>query len=276
MKRIILLAATVLLITTLQAQKFSFTGKYPIKVQEKTISGEKVDSWDSTAAKVAGAVDLGSVFVKRSDSAYAKPGSYVSRYDFKTEPTKHEAIKILNKYGGGIKLAPIMPMGGAYVGGSNQMIDGRASYILAEVTDTVTISTLDYQLHSAGAYTVDPAEFNGMAIFSISGTTATRVAITPDSPTAWSISASNRASLNLTAPVTLYPGIYYVGFLYNFLAQTTAPYIIGNQPSQVYTQLPLNNNMRLGIFYSTVTQFPASFTISSSGTLGILHNFIGR
>ena len=273
----ILIAALAMIGAMSSAQKFSFTGRYPIKVEERTISGEKVDQWNSVYTDVnTNDVDIDAVFVKRSDSAYAKPGSYVTRYDFKTEPTRHEYIKVLNMLGAGIKLTPVMPSGGSFVGSSNQMIDQRASYILAYVQDTVSVSSIQYQMNSAGSYTVDGTEFNGIAIYSTSGTTATRIAITANTATAWTQAANTVATLNLTAPVTLYPGLYYVGFLYNYLVQTTAPYIVGLQPGAIYTGTVLSNSMSLGIFYSSVTQFPASFTISSTQQLGILHNFIGK
>ena len=276
MKRMILVAVSILLVSVLQAQKYSFTGRYPIKVEEKVISGAKVDKWDATAADVENDVDLEGVFVKRSDSVYRKPGSYVSRYDFKTEPTSMELIKVMNKYGASIKLTGLIQASGAYTGSANQMVDQRASYILAYVTDTVTVSTIYYQMHTAGNYTTDGSDFNGIAIYSISGTTATRIAITANTPTIWTATANTLASVALTAPATLFPGIYYVGFLYNYLVQTTAPYIVGSQPGTIYTSIDLSNSMRLGIFYPSLTAFPASFTISSANTLGILHNFIGR
>jgi len=221
-------------------------------------------------------VDFASVGVLKKDTVNVTTGSYTSRYDFKNEPTRHEYIKVLNKLGAGIKLSPIMPSGGSFVGSSNQMIDQRASYVLAYVQDTVSVSSIQYQMHSAGNYTVDGTEFNGIAIYSTSGTTATRIAITANTATAWTQAANTVATLNLTAPVTLYPGLYYVGFLYNYLVQTTAPYIVGLQPGTIYTGTVLSNSMSLGIFYSSVTQFPASFTISSTQQLGILHNFIGK
>ncbi len=275
MKRIILLAATVLLTSALHAQKFSFKGKYPILIEEKTISGEKVDSWDAAVADLENDVDLEGVFVKRSDSAYAKPGGYTSRYDFKTEPTKHEIVKSLNSAGAGIKLAPTVAVG-ASMTTNNQLVDARASYVHCTVTDTVVVTSIHYSMAIAGVYTVDGSEFNGIAIYSVSGTTATRIAMTANTATAWSIPANDFSTLNLTAPVTLYPGEYYVGFLFNFLAQTTAPTIQSIQPGNLYTSMPLSNNRRLGIFYSGVAQFPASFTVVSTQVLGILHNFIGK
>lgn len=221
-------------------------------------------------------VSFGEVGVYKKDTVNVIKGSYATRHDLKFESTKLDYVKTLNKYGAGIKLTPLMPAGGAYVGGSNQMIDGRATYILAEATDTVTLTTFDYQMHGSGNYTTDAGEFNGMAIYSISGTTATRIGITANTPTAWSVSSSDRASINLTAPVTLVPGLYYVGFLYNYLVQTTAPYIIGYQPSHVFTNLPLNTNLRLGVWVGTQATFPSSFTINPAYVVGILHNFIGR
>jgi len=247
-----------------------------IKVEGKDITAQKVDKWDSAYAAIAvNDVDIDNVFVKRSDSAYAKPGGYVSRYDFKSEPTKQEIVKSLNSAGAGIKLAPTMAVGAAMTG-NNQLVDARASYIHCTVTDTVVVSSIHYSMAISGVYTVDGAEFNGIAIYSLSGTTATRVAITANTATAWSIAANDFSGLNLTAPVTLYPGEYYVGFLFNFLAQTTAPTIQSIQPGSLYTSMPLSNSRRLGIFYSGVSTFPASFTVVSTQTLGILHNFIGK
>lgn len=221
-------------------------------------------------------VNFSTYAIIKSDSSNVVSGSYTTRYDFKTEPTKMELIKVMNKYGAGIKITGLVQASGAYTGSANQMVDQRASYILTYVTDTVTVSTLYYQMHTAGNYTTDGSDFNGMAIYSISGTTATRIAITANTPTVWTTTANTLGSIALTAPVTLVPGIYYIGFMYNYLAQTAAPYIVGSQPGTIYTSMDLSNNMRLGIFYSSVTSFPASFTISSANTLGILHNFIGR
>lgn len=220
--------------------------------------------------------DFETYAVLKGDTTNVTTGSYTSRHDFKTEPTKMELIKVMNKYGAGIKLTGLIQASGAYTGGSNQMIDQRASYVLAYVTDTVNVTTMYFQMHTAGNYTTDGSDFNGIAIYSISGTTATRVAITVNAPALWTAAANSTGSVSLAAPVILVPGIYYVGFLYNYLVQTTAPYIVGSQPGVIYTDMVMNNSMKLGIFYSTVTAFPASFTISSTNTLSILHNFIGK
>lgn len=268
MKKLLLIICVLIGLSSFAQNNF----KYPVTIQGKQITGTKIDNWNDTYTKSLDTIPISSIVPMLADSSKV----WTTRYDLKTEPTKPNFIKTMNRLGAGIKLWPIAPVGGAYVGSSNQMVDQRASYILAEVTDTVSVSTLYYEMHSAGSYTTDAGEFNGMAIYSIFGTTATRVAITANTPGAWSVSASARASIALTAPVTLYPGIYYVGFLYNFLVQTTAPYIIGIQPGRLYTSEELNTDLRLGIFHSSVTAFPTTFTISPAQTLGILHNFIGQ
>jgi len=284
MKKLIFLAAILVFSYTASAQLLAPKGLKVGKTAD-VITISKITSDGSNVKFYSGnkllspedpdTVDFGSVGVLKKDTVNVTAGSYTSRYDFKTEPTRHEYIKVLNKLGAGIKLSPIMPAGGSYVG-SNQLVDQRASYILADVEDTVIVAALYYQMQTAGVYTTDGSDFNGCAIYSISGTTATRISITPNTPTAWSVAAGTQQSISFTAPVTLYPGVYYVGFLFNFLAQTTAPHIVGIQPGYIYTSASLNNNMRLGIFYSGITAFPASFTISSTQTLGILHNFIGK
>lgn len=247
-----------------------------VRVGTDTITEWKIGKLDELIADQADSISFSQIGIYKKDTTNSITGSYTTRYDFKTEPTKMELIKVMNKYGAGIKITGLVQASGAYTGSANQMVDQRASYILTYVTDTVTVSTLHYQMHTAGNYTTDGSDFNGMAIYSISGTTATRIAITANTPTVWTTTANTLGSIALTAPVTLVPGIYYIGFMYNYLAQTTAPFIVGSQPGTIYTSMDLSNNMRLGIFYSSVTSFPASFTISSANTLGILHNFIGK
>jgi hypothetical protein len=285
MKKILLILALVLTIGTTFGQNMfnklidakggiKVTGL--LRVGADTITEVKVGALDDLIADARDTITFSSIGVYKKDTTNIITGSYTSRHDFKTEPTKMELIKVMNKYGANIKLTGLIQASSAYTGSSNQMINERASYILAYVTDTVSVSTLYYQMHGAGSYTTDGTDFNGIAIYSISGTTATRIAITANTPTIWTTAANNTASVSLTAPVTLVPGIYYVGFLYCHLVQTTAPYIVGSQPGVIYTDMVMNNSMKLGIFYSTVTSFPASFTINSSNTISILHNFIGK
>jgi hypothetical protein len=285
MKKLIFLAAMLVFSYTASAQllapKGLKVGKTAdvITISRITSDGSNIKFYSGNqllSPEDPDTVAFESVGVLKKDTINVTTGSYATQHDLRKRPRGNDYVKVLNALGAGIKITPILPPGGAYVGGSNQMVDARATYILSYVTDTVVVTTLDYQMHTSGNYTTDAGEFNGMAIYSISGTTATRIAMTANTPTAWSASSSDRASLNLTAPVTLVPGVYFVGFLYNYLAQTTAPYIIGYQPSHVYTALPLNNSLRLGVWVGSQASFPTSFTINPGFIVGILHNFIGR
>ena len=264
---------------TLNSKNNKFTGlnqfSKPVTIETKLLTGLKIATLDTLITARKDTVSFKQVGVYKKDTVNVITGSYATRHDLKIEPTKQEIVKALNSAGAGIKLAPTMAVGGAMTG-NNQLVDARASYIHCTVTDTVVVTSIHYSMAIAGVYTVDGVEFNGVAIYSLSGTTATRVAISANTGTAWSIAANDFSGINLTAPVTLYPGEYYVGFLFNFLAQTTAPTIQSIQPGNLYTSMPLSNSRRLGIFYSGVAQFPTSFTVLSTQVLGILHNFIGK
>lgn len=245
MKRIILLAATVLLITTIQAQKFSFTGKYPIKVQEKTISGEKVDSWDAAAADLENNIDLEDVFVTES---YLGP---------------------LQKLGSSVN-GMTMTMTHTQARDNNALTDGRIQLIPVYFTDTTLINTIKLPLVVQGNYTGD--YYNGIGLYSLSGGTLTLRASSANDSEMWKSSAYSLISKNLTTPYLAPPGLYYVAVLYNSSSQTTAPTLLGsNVASAPLMSFDFTGNKKLSGSLNAQATLPAIILLSGTATSSFIY-----
>lgn len=97
---------------------------------------------------------------------------------------------------------------------------GTLVAIYLPVPATIT-GVMWYQM-TRGSYT--PNNFNGVALYSVTGGTLTQVAISANNGTIWSASASSTYGTQaFTSTYAAAAGIYFVGFLYNESAQVTAP-----------------------------------------------------
>lgn len=106
-----------------------------------------------------------------------------------------------------------------------------------------------------GNYTAGTG-FNGIGLYRYNSTTDSLELVreTANEPNIWQRagSANSWQSAAFTSPVTVQPGVYYIGWNYNNSAQTTAPSIGHSQGMQTgSTNLP--NGKRLQFIHSTTT-----------------------
>ena len=78
-------------------------------------------------------------------------------------------------------------------------------------------------LHAAGVFTGDAS--NEIGLYSYDSGTLNRVAITANNENIWK--TANYSQVPFISPVTINRGLYFIGFIYNNSAQTTAPRMRG-------------------------------------------------
>ena len=124
---------------------------------------------------------------------------------------------------------------------------------------------------NTGNYTAGTG-FNGIGLYRYNSTTDSLELVreTANEPNIWQRagSANSWQSAAFTSPVTVQPGVYYIGWSYNNSAQTTAPTIGHSQAMQTgSTNLP--NGKRLQFIHSTTTaSLPSRIGWGSTSTTG--------
>jgi hypothetical protein len=109
---------------------------------------------------------------------------------------------------------------------SAALTDNQARYIAVYVPKATTITGVRWFQVAAGSYTAD--QYNGVALYSYSGGTLTKVDSSANDGNIW-VSANNTwTSKAFYTTYTAAAGVYYIGFVYNSSAQTTAPTIGAN------------------------------------------------
>ncbi|MBV5334822.1 MAG: hypothetical protein JZU49_03345 [Sulfuricurvum sp.] len=116
----------------------------------------------------------------------------------------------------------ILPLGlGDVMASPYTIVDGTLFLVACVVYKPTTINKFCWVLQTQGAFTGDNE--NKLAIYSVSGTTYTKVAETASDENIWKTAATALGSKSLAAPVTLQPGAYFIAGLWNAASTTTAP-----------------------------------------------------
>ena len=101
------------------------------------------------------------------------------------------------------------------------LIDGRASYSAFYLPEAYTLAGLKLVFVGQGDYTED--NFNGIALYTLAGTTLTQVAISANDANYFKTVAGVVSTIPFTAPYVAAAGIYYVGYLFNSSAFVKKP-----------------------------------------------------
>lgn len=172
-----------------------------IVIEDKTVSGAKVDKWDAAAADLENDVDLEGVFV------------------LKDEYTNENLIKGLRELGYKIKYLPLADFA---MQTGNTLVDGRQYLTIFKVTKPVdTITGITYAVSVPGEYVADG--FNGFAIYKREGTSFTKLGETPNTPNMWKVTAGTPTDIAFTSPIIVTEGYYYISNKYDSSSQVAAP-----------------------------------------------------
>lgn len=155
-----------------------------------------------------------------------------SKLSLKTTPTQVIAeitaesesviLKDMNAMGlSTIKMIPIYSY--HFLAANAAIADGDENFVVYRVNKTITLTGFKFILSTQGNYT--PDNYNGISISSISGTTTTLIASTPNDtgdPNMWEASVNTLRTRDLSTPVVLTPGLYAIHSIYNS-SSGTAP-----------------------------------------------------
>lgn len=140
--------------------------------------------------------------------------------------------------------------------GSN-MTDNQARYVAIYLDKPATLTGVKWHCFQQGVYTAD--QNNYLALYSYSGGTLTQVAISTNDGNIWKATASTIVATPFSSPYVAASGLYYIGFLYNSSAQTTAP-ALGTLSSMVtgFTSIDFTNSAMLVGIVAAQNTLPSS------------------
>ena len=156
------------------------------------------------------------------------------------------------------------------LGNGVALVDNQVHYLPILVKRDTTITGVMYGLQTAGSFTAD--NNNKIGLYSYSAGTFTLVASTANNSTHWTGAGNSLKKIALTAPFAITKGVYFVAFLYNNSAQTTAPQLYGfdNFNNTTFQTLDFTNNVKF-ISFANGNDLPAS--IATSSTFGTSKNY---
>jgi hypothetical protein len=256
MKKIFLIALLSVFVMSLSAQKpdpnnwkHSGTNWFTkaLNVMGISLTGTDITNFKNLVTKNNDTIELGSVAVLDGEIV-------------------NTTALLLEALGDTIKLAPALTDIG--ITSTTTLVSQTLYYQLCYyVKDSISISKLTYGLSAKGVYTA--ANYNGIGIYSITGSTFTRIAYTATNDNIWTITTATSAVVTLPATVTLPPGKYLVMILYCSSAQTTAPGIYGlagGYQWNIMARLPNSLYFNGVSAAATYTSLPATIDASAFNT----------
>lgn len=147
------------------------------------------------------------------------------------------------------------------------LADGRIEFQSVYISQAATITGAWFLQVTQGNYTAD--NYNGIGLYSYSAGTLTLVASTTNDGNIWKTAASTYASKAFSTPYSAAAGVYYVGFLYNSSAQTTAPSVGGKVSAAVLNGSITSNSASFFHYKTSQTALPYP-TITIAGMTGPL------
>lgn len=235
-----------------------------------SIDSIRIGSNPATAITIQGVTNEGDGYMVTSNNdtipPYFKDEHLVDVQEIATDNTLVKGLQALGS------TVVAMPIGIAELyGGTLTLTDGQAVYQAFYITQSATITGVKFPQRTQGVFTGD--NFNGCALYSVSGGGYTQVAITSDDANIWKNSDYALGTAAFTSTYAASPGIYMVAILYNSSAQTTAPVIYNSGGIGSLNSLMLTNSNQVVGTVSTQTTLPSGETgsdVTSSGyILGI-------
>jgi hypothetical protein len=141
---------------------------------------------------------------------------------------------------------------------SSSLNSGLMQMTSIYVHKPMIVSGVGYMLATPGSYTA--SDYNGIGIYSFDKITKTYtlIASTPNDGNIWKVSSDTYFTKNLTTPVTLNKGTYFIAYLYNRSSFVNNPSLLALNPilgiSTVHPNLlPYNIFMACIVFPSNPT-----------------------
>ena len=143
-------------------------------------------------------------------------------------------------------------------------VSQRIEFIACYIPVASTITGVKWFQTTKGVYTGNNT--NGVALYSYSSGTLTKVAESTNDLTIWSTPNVNTyASKAFSSTYSASVGIYFIALLYSNSAQTTAPQIgIGSSVwASSQFAFDFTNSVKLNMYANTQTAFGSTYAVSS-------------
>ena len=134
--------------------------------------------------------------------------------------------------------------------------DGLAYYVLIHIPLDCNITGVYIGQSTQGSYTAD--NYNGVALYTLSAGTITRVALSADDGDIWKTASNGLITKAFSSPYNASAGYYVIGLIYNSSAQTTAPTIQANGAHGQLLSAGMANSIKYHAYRSGQTTLPAS------------------
>lgn len=178
---------------------------------------------DDTAAMLTPYAQLIEVYAAINDSLEARLAAATEAVSLSTYESNvgNYFFRELQSWGLG---AVGLPVGAAQpMTTSKTLADGTAYWQSFYLPVDTVITGIRFIQRTQGGYTA--ADSNCVALYTVSGTTYTRVAVSANNGDLWKGSSYSLQTVAFTSPYTAAAGNYMVFFVYNQSAETTAPNI---------------------------------------------------
>lgn len=152
---------------------------------------------------------------------------------------------------------------------STALVDGQIKYVAVCLPKFEVLDGIRVYVRVLGSYTGDQNNRVGLYSYNINTGLLTLVASSANSATLWTSAANAGQTIPFSASYNASPGIYFVAFIYNNSAQTTAPSLASgialNNAAMGSTAYGFTNSAKL-YGTSTGTDLPATINMSAITT----------
>lgn len=178
-------------------------------------------------------------------------------------PQERDAAKVMKALGSAMLVETLSGSISESIDGLTSMVDGTAYFMSVYVPKTMLLTGCKFYQITNGNFTADNSNYLGL--YSYSGGTLTQVAISANNANIWKAGANTLGSAAFSATYTAAPGLYYIAYLYNSSAQTTAPGLLNSTSlgGLVTSTLDFTNSAKLNASITGQTALASTYAMST-------------
>jgi hypothetical protein len=149
------------------------------------------------------------------------------------------------------------------LGAAAVLTNGAVRFVPYYLVNPATITGVKFYQANTANYVGN--NYNGVGLYSYSGGTLTLVASTTNAASFWINTINTWVTKAFSSPYSAPAGVYYIGMMYSFSSQTTAPQTIAGSTANVgFATMDLTNSAKISAVSATgQTVLPSSIAMSS-------------
>jgi len=149
------------------------------------------------------------------------------------------------------------------LGAAAVLTNGAVRFVPYYLVNPATITGVKFYQANTANYVGN--NYNGVGLYSYSAGTLTLVASTTNAASFWINTINTWVTKAFSSPYSAPAGVYYIGMMYSFSSQTTAPQTIAGSTANVgFATMDLTNSAKISAVSATgQTVLPSSIAMSS-------------